>query len=142
MGGGFRFSFLGQVFDDFIGALLAHVEDLDAVVVRKGSFGLVKEPLYGTRIAGGNLYVLALGDELLDAVVAACRHLAEVGDAFEGFSGFTESLKDFVFGAFGNDLGKGASAIEDLGGRLAQGEGSWDWSRSFVSGSAAFNGIL
>ena len=95
--------------------MLAHVEDLDAVVVRKGGFGLVKEPLYGTRIAGGNLYILAFGYKLLDTVVATCRHFAEVGDALEGFSGITESLKDVVVGAFRNDLGKGASAIEDLG---------------------------
>ena len=122
--------------------MLAHVENFDAVVVRKGGFGLVKEPLYGARIAGGDFYVLAFGDELLEAFVATRGHLAEVGNAFEAFPGFAESLEDFIFGVIGNDLGKGASAIEDLGRRACSREGRWDWCGSFVSGSTAFNGIL
>jgi hypothetical protein len=109
-----------QAFNDFFGALFAHVEDFDgAVVVGKRGVGGVEKPLHRAVMTGGDLHRLifvGVGEQGLQTRVAAGGHFTEVGDTLESDAGVTEFFQHFVFHFAGNDLGVGATAVEDAGG--------------------------
>jgi hypothetical protein len=111
--------------DDFFGRGFSHVEDFDLIIIWKGGTGVVKEPFHGPGIAGGDLNVLTFFDQFCDPLVFPGGHFTEIGNAFEGFPGFTKPLEDFVLGRLRDYLGKGTATIENFPGRLAQSRRSW-----------------
>ena len=97
---------------DFLRSLGAHVEDLG--VSGQGETSLLEQSFHGTRITGSDAEFSTRGDGL-EAGIAVCGHLAEIGNRFKaGFRG-AELLQDVVFDTGGYDLGVGAAAVENGG---------------------------
>jgi hypothetical protein len=83
----------------------------------------MEEPFHGARVAGGDFNFLAPLKQFADPLVSAGRHFTEVGDALKISLRFAEFLENQLLRFDGNDLRKGAAAIQDLRGRVAHGEG-------------------
>jgi hypothetical protein len=102
-------------FGDRCGGVGAHVVDFD--FFGEGGSGLLEEAFDGAWVAGGDAELSTSG-EGGEAWVAMGGHLAEVGDAFKAGAGVAEALEDFILHAAGDDLGVGAAAVKDGGGRI------------------------
>ena len=110
-----------QSVDNFFGALFAHVEHFDsAFVFGKGGVGCVEQPLHCALMTGGDAHGLicaGVGEQSLQARIATGGHFAEIGYALEGDSGVAEFFQDFILHIAGDNLGVGATAVENAGGR-------------------------
>jgi hypothetical protein len=83
----------------------------------------MEEPFHSPRVAGGDSNFLGPFKQFADPLVSAGRHFTEVGDTLKIPLRFAEFLENQLLRFDGNDLRKGAAAIQDFGGRVAHGEG-------------------
>ena len=75
----------------------------------------MEKPFDRAVITGGNFYRLVSVEKVFELWVLAGRHFTKIGDAFKWHAGSAQFVKHFSFYVVGDDLGIGATTVENFG---------------------------